>query len=63
MRVPENAEEVASTATENGAWGIWRGSDGTLYFAGYHCGPSGDVLFAVGPDGIVRDKDELEAAE
>jgi hypothetical protein len=64
MRVPDGAVEVATTVeSEYEVFGMWRGPDGTLYVAGYHCGPSGDVLFAVSPDGSVRDRDALEAAE
>ena len=63
MNVPATVEEMAVSHTEIAAFGVWRAIDGTLFVAGYHFGPSGDMLFRINPDGSVDGKDELEAAE
>lgn len=55
MKVPQGAEEVAVTVTDEGAaFGAFRSNDGVVHIVGYHCGPSGDVLFAIHPDGRVE---------
>lgn len=63
MIVPEDAEELAVAHTEGGALGVWKTDTGTLLVAGYHFGPSGEVLFRINRDGSVDANDELEAAE
>lgn len=62
MRVPDDAEEVAVAHTDSGALGVWRLPDGTTYVAGYHFGPSGDVLFRFNTDGSVDNGDDLAGA-
>lgn len=56
MRVPEDAEEVATAHDADvGAFGVWRDKDGVLYIASYHFGPVSDVLFVIRPTGEVEE--------
>lgn len=63
MNVPKSAECVATAVDDGRAFGIWKDEAGVLYVAGYHFGPSGDVLFRIELDGEVLGTDELEATE
>lgn len=54
MNVPKNAEELATAVKDDQVLGVWRDENGFLYVAGYHFGPSGDVLFVIRPDGCVE---------
>ncbi len=54
LSVPKDAEELKVEATEDGSLiGLWRGTDGTLYVAYYHFGPSG-VILAYKPDAAIN---------
>lgn len=58
MKVPAGAQLIATGSTESESLGAWRLGD-KVHVAGYHFGPSGDVIFSI-PESR-RQKDILRA--
>ncbi len=58
--IPPEAEEIGSVVSEAECLGCWRDPrNGDLYIAGYHHGPSGEVLFKISLDGYIKSGNDI----